>query len=131
MEALRAALKELGLTLGGPGKVRYFYSTMAHAQTADDQRLEQCDYTVEVPGSKYTLGFRKTKTGFQPVCDVELLEGSYGSRDPGRKLLGEKGVKLWQSYAYHAVAIQARRNGHAVSRETLKDGSVKIRVRVR
>jgi len=131
LASLSTALEELGLKLGGPGVVEYFYGTHGGSSTAD-QKLEQCDHIVELPGSAYSLGFRKQASGsYKPVCDVELLEGAVGFQDAGRKILGEKAGKLWQAYAYHGAVSQARRKGYSVTRENQTDGSVKIRVRVR
>lgn len=132
VEALRAALKELGLELGGPGNVQYYFSGRTEYQTDADKQLEQADHVVHIPGSRYSLGFKRQEDGsFKPICDSELLDGDYGANDPGRKILGEKAIRLWQAYAFAGAAMQARRKGYSVTRQNLKDGSMKIRVKVR
>lgn len=130
--ALRAALKDLGLTLGGRGKVRFYYGGYAPAAgaTEKDQRMEECDYVVAPPkGSKYGLGFRKVKGGaLQPVGDEELFTGSYGKCDSARALYGENLAVLYQRYAYHGVLAQARLKGYVVRQEKAVNGDLILRV---
>lgn len=131
LDSLRAALAELGLELGGPGVVEYFYGRHG-GESRSDRDLERCDHIVQIPESSYSLGFKRQANGsYKPVCDEELLEGGYGQRDKGREILGEKGGKLWQAYAYHGAVSQAHRKGYSVMRQYEKDGSVKIRVKAR
>lgn len=133
VEALRAALRELGLELGDSGKVQFYFSNERSSMTKEDKALEQVDHVVRIPGSKYTLGFRRQPNGsLKPVCDSELIEGSFGMNDKGRHLLGEKGIKLWQEYAFAGAKMQALKTGKVVhvGRTYQKDGSMQIRVRL-
>jgi hypothetical protein len=127
LDALREALKEMGMTLGGKGKVKFYFS--ASGGSSADKNLEDCDYTCEIPNSRYGLGFKKQADGsLKLICDEEVLTGLYGRNESARKLMGEKGIKLWERYAVAGARMQARRKGYRMAESRLKDGSLQIKV---
>lgn len=57
-----------------------------------------CDVVIKLPG-KYDLGLKADGTGtYVYECDSELLSGSFGLNDTGRRLLGDNAALLMLTY---------------------------------
>lgn len=111
LDALRAALADMGLTLGAAGMVRYYFGG------------QQADHVVKLPGP-YDIGFKQESDGsYSFVCDQECMRGTYSRGEEARKILGPNGGTLIQKYVGHLVPMLA---GHqfTVQTEQNADGSV-------
>jgi len=116
IDALRLACAALGVPVTRGGCAR-FYAGLS----------EPCDYVITLPG-RYDLGltYQQASGTFAFVADVELLSGSFGSRDPGRQFLGEHAGRLTQEYAYAVLQLEARRKGLQIARQTQPNGTIRV-----
>lgn len=134
LDAVKRAVETLGLGFEmGKAKVKYF-----------EGFGPECDAIIYLrkatSKSRYELGLRydvNTKS-YELVADEELIGGrsgtdSYGRNDPLRKILGENCGKFLQEYSFQIITdtygpmLQENPNLR-LERDTLEDGSVKIRI---
>jgi hypothetical protein len=104
-EAVRAACQRLALPLPQVGTHRLFSESVTGT-------------SVALPGWNYPV-----------VCDLgtgALKFDNYGGRWGDEQQLH----RFLQAYAVEKARIEARRKGHAVTEQTLKDGSIKLTIRV-
>jgi hypothetical protein len=103
--ALRAACRRLGLAEPLQQTVQLFASTAT-------------GLAVQLPGWRYPL-----------VCDVatgRLQYDNFGGVWGDQQHLG----RFLQAYAACKAQIEARRQGHSVTEQTLADGSIKLVIHV-
>lgn len=103
--AIEAACRRLGLEAPVHGSKRLYRSTAT-------------GWAVQLAGWRYPI-----------VCDTEAgvvhydnFNGAWGDR----KLLDQ----FLQAYAVEKARLEARRNGHTVSEQSLADGSIKLIVHI-
>lgn len=87
-------------------------------RTAKLFSTEATGYCVELPEWKYPV-----------VCDVDSGQISYDNYE-GRWGPQNRLHELLQNYAVEKTKIEARRNGHSVTEQSLTDGSIKLVVTV-
>lgn len=119
LRALAAAAKELGGELVLDQKTHTFYSGKG-----------QCEHAIKIPGVNYEVGVVKLEGGGYTLAHDPYGgdQAGYGSHD-GHKLtqkFGDGLKKLTQYYAVAKAEIEARAKGWMTSRQTLKNGSIKI-----
>lgn len=102
-EAVRLACERLQLPQPAFGKARVFST-------------ECTGWQIQLPGWRYPL-----------VCDLEsgklhydTFEGRWGDQQQLQRFL--------QAYAVERARLEARRQGHTVTEQTLEDGSIKLTV---
>lgn len=117
LEALREAVEALGQRLQEGGRVRFWGGLS-----------EPCDWVVPLPG-RYDVGFRQEGQTFVVVADSEVLSprGSQLARE-AVGILGPGLKRLYQEYAYHKLARDQAILGRTVTRETLPDGRLQVRI---
>lgn len=109
IEAVRDACEELGLTLKGKGKVRFYYS---HNQI-------EADYVISIPGCPYDVGLVKDMSG-----EYSLVYDKFGNHV--EKVLGENCHKLVQAAVYHKVKRQAKMRGFFVQKKVNDKGNLVV-----
>jgi len=137
LDALEAAAKELGATLVRNQPTYNWYGQsmgdypLPPGFTAD--MLGKCEHVIRLPGVNYEIGICRNplKPGtFTPLYD--FWGSSFGGRHDGHRLKehfgGEALPKLTQLYGVHAATLAARLRGHAVTRQTLPNGSIKLKI---
>jgi hypothetical protein len=120
IEALRAAVETFGERLTAGGRARFYFG-----------QSDACDYVVKMSKGKYDLGFKREASGdcYEIVADSEILakQSSYLATDmhatfgPGLK-------NLYQEYTYQKLAREQSLLGRMVSKETMTDGRLRLRV---
>ena len=117
IEALQLACAALGVSLTQGGRARFY---AGHS--------EACDYVITLPG-RYDLGltYQQASGTYAFVADAELLEGPVHARNqPGRQILGERGQRLRQEYAYAVFQLEARRKGLQLARQVQPNGTIRV-----
>lgn len=104
--AIRAACARLGLEPPQHGEGKIF----------TNRRTGQI---VKLPGWKYPL-----------VCDTRTGEVHYDNYK-GRWREQKQLDRFLQAYSVEKAKIEARKQGHSVAEQSLKDGSVKLTIQVR
>jgi hypothetical protein len=114
--ALTAACQEMGLEIqvaqeiGPPPTIRGWGWT------------REVDIAVKLHG-RWDLGFERLADGsYKMVADDYLLKNY---QDQAAEI-GVNGGRLLQGYAFHAVAIQARRKGLSIFKTVNTDGSYRV-----
>lgn len=83
-----------------------------------------CDLVIRLPG-KYDLGLKLMgDASYAVVSDTELLSGSFGAGDPGRRLLGDNAALLLQGYNECKVEEMLMQSGISFTRTVDADGVV-------
>lgn len=115
LEALQNATKRLGLTLSGPGKVRFYTGS------------DRADHVLTFPGS-YDLGFKLgAKGSYELVGDSELFyPRRNGRNDKVFDVLGEGLAKLFEEYNYSVLEKQANLSGYSIQRTVAQDGGLDV-----
>lgn len=86
--------------------------------------------TVELYSGKATGHCVRLPDWMYPVvCDVNSGQIKYDNFE-GRWGAHQELDRLMQAYAVERAKLEARRNGHSVTEQTLSDGSIKLTVQV-
>lgn len=124
LDALRAALRELGLSL----------EANAEARGWPDQPTKHGEYVIRLKGPYDVALNRNPKTGCYDL-DADLwtdAEGYAAKFNLGWKSstveteLGKHYGKLVQLYGVHKATIEARKHGHQVTRSTGQNGQIRL-----
>ena len=107
LDALRAALGELGVTL--------LANTEARGYAANKLKG---DFVIRLKGP-YAIALNKTPDGSYGLT-TDWWDGHV------EKEVGSKFGKLLQLYGVHKTMIESRKKGHIVQRKAQKDGSIKL-----
>ena len=127
-DALRAAvdacaeLAGVDVTLGGAGKVRFYFEG-----TLDEDN--RADYVIKLPG-RYDIGFKQNADGtLTVISDSEALSGHYRRGDDASRILGENLGLLRQEYTHAKMMAMCSARGQVMQRgERQKDGSFLITI---
>ena len=92
--------------------------------TAED--LGKCEHAIGIPGTTWEVGLARPKNG----KGLRMLFDFFGSQGaPILKALGgEKANKFVQLYGVAKAEIAAKKLGHTVARQTLKNGSINLTI---
>ena len=107
VEALRMAVKELGLTLAENASARGYASNETKG-----------DYVIKLKGP-YDIALNQQPDGSYGIT-ADLWEGYV------EKEVGKDYGKLLQLYGVHKASIEARKNGLSVLRRHQPNGSIKL-----
>ena len=107
LDALRAALGELGVTLLEKTNARGYAGNTLKG-----------DYVIRLKGP-YDIALNKTPDGSYGLT-TDWWDGHV------EREVGSKFGRLLQLYGIHKTTIEARKRGHMVQRKAQKDGSVKL-----
>ncbi|WP_179136095.1 DUF1257 domain-containing protein [Paenibacillus sp. 32352] len=107
IQALELACRELGLDLLRDQSARGY-----------NGRLLPADYVVKLKGP-YDLAFTLGRTGAYTMT-TDWYNGHV------EKEVGKRAEHLLQHYAVHAATLAARKQGYAVERRQMEDGSIKL-----
>ena len=107
LDALRAALGELGVTLLANTEARGYLNNTLHG-----------DFVIRLKGP-YDIALNKTPDGSYGLT-TDWWDGHV------EKEVGSKFGKLLQLYGVHKTMIESRKKGHFVQRKAQKDGSIKL-----
>ena len=107
--ALKAACRELGLNIQENAEARGY--------AANRQRG---DFVIQLKGP-YDIAVNRKQDGTFGLT-ADQWQGHVA------KEVGQNFTKLMKLYSVHKVLIEAKRKGHTVRRQNLKDGSVKLTV---
>ena len=116
LELLTLAAKKLGLQTIQNATPRYYGSAYGGSESFP------CELVVKLPG-KYDLGVKQDGGLYTWVCDSELLSGSYGLSDAGRRLLGTNAENLMTAYGQAQVERDLLAGG-VYTQSSGPDGSV-------
>jgi len=109
MEALKAACAELGLTLAQNCQARGYGG-----------KTHQGEYVIVLKGP-YDIAVNRQANGtFQLTTDWY--------QDHVEKQVGKNFSSLIQLYGVHKTSLEARRKGYMVTRQSLKNGSIKVMI---
>ena len=107
LDALRAALGELGVTLLANTEARGYASNILKG-----------DYVIRLKGP-YDIALNKTPDGSYGLT-TDWWDGHV------EKEVGSQFGRLLQLYGVHKTMIESRKKGHMVQRKAQKDGSIKL-----
>ena len=107
LDALRAALGELGVTLLANTDARGSLNNTLHG-----------DFVIRLKGP-YDIALNKTPDGSYGLT-TDWWDGHV------EKEVGSKFGRLLQLYGVHKTMIESRKKGHFVQRKAQKDGSIKL-----
>ena len=107
LDALRAALGELGVTLLANTNARGYLNNTLHG-----------DFVIRLKGP-YDIALNKTPDGSYGLT-TDWWDGHV------EKEVGSQFGKLLQLYGVHKTMIESRKRGHMVQRKAQKDGSIKL-----
>jgi hypothetical protein len=107
--ALKAACRELGLDVQENTTARGYAANRQHG-----------DFVIRLKGP-YDIAVNRKPDG---TCG---LTADWWQGHVAREV-GANFTKLMKLYSVHKVLIEAKRKGHTVRRQNLKDGSVKLTV---
>ncbi len=107
LDALRAALGELGVTL--------LANTDARGYANNKLKV---DYVIRLKGP-YDIALNKTPDGSYGLT-TDWWDGHV------EKEVGSQFGRLLQLYGVHKTMIESRKKGHVVQRKAQKDGSIKL-----
>lgn len=123
LDILAQAAARFGLTVQQNVAPRYWGT---HYGRNDETKI--CDLVIALPG-KYDLGVKRYSDGhYGWVCDSELLSGSFGMSDPGRKLLGDNAENLMTAYEEVKLEAELMQAGVNFTRTVDPDGTVRYEV---
>lgn len=103
--AVQAACRRLGLSPPVHGNFKLFTASVT-------------GLAVQLPGWRYPI-----------VCRLAAGEIRYDSYN-GRWGAAQELEKFLQAYAVEKAKLEARRQGHSVTEQTLTDGSIKLTIQV-
>ena len=109
LDALRAALGELGVTLHENTNARGYASNQLKG-----------DYVIRLKGP-YDIALNKNPDGSYGLT-TDWWDGHV------EREVGSKFGRLLQLYGIHKTTIEARKRGHFVQRKAQKDGSIKLTI---
>jgi hypothetical protein len=128
IEALKAAVNELNskgikCTLVKGGTPRAYYQ--------NQQGMGAADYTLQLDGSPYDIGFYTDKEKKGLVARTDLFMGHVARVLGAQASAGESQAQaalgqLYQTYAIHAATRKAVQQGMSVKRVNNADGSVRL-----
>ena len=119
---LEAAAIRMGLTVKHNAEPRYYGTAWGGNES------KQCELVICLPG-KYDLGVKRYDDGhYGWVCDSELLSGSFGLSDLGRKLLGTNAENLMTAYEEVKLEDELMKAGVSFIRLVDPDGTVRYEV---
>ncbi len=107
--ALKAACRELGLGVQENAEARGYAANRQHG-----------DFVITLKGP-YDIAVNRKQDGTFGLT-ADQWQGHVA------KEVGVNFTKLMKLYSVHKVLIEAKRKGHTVRRQDLKDGSVKLTV---
>ncbi len=107
LDALRAALGELGVTLLANTNARGYLNNTLHG-----------DFVIRLKGP-YDIALNKVPGGSYGLT-TDWWDGHV------EKEVGSQFGRLLQLYGVHKTMIEARKKGHFVQRKAQKDGSIKL-----
>ena len=107
--ALKAACRELGLNVQKNAEARGYAANRQHG-----------DFVITLKGP-YDIAVNRKQDGTFGLT-ADWWQGHVA------KEVGTNFTKLMKLYSVHKVLIEAKRKGHTVHRQDLKDGSVKLTV---
>ena len=109
VEALRMAVKELGLTLAENASARGYASNETKG-----------DYVIRLKGP-YDVALNKTEGGAYGLT-TDWWDGHV------EKEMGANFGRLLQLYGVHKTMIESRKRGRLVRRQAQQDGSIKLTI---
>ena len=109
VEALRMAVKELGLTLAENASARGYASNETKG-----------DYVIRLKGP-YDVALNRTEGGAYGLT-TDWWDGHV------EKEVGANFGRLLQLYGVHKTMIESRKRGRLVRRQTQGDGSIKLTI---
>ena len=112
LEALRLACREL--------KIELKTGTGLQARTYNGSI--QADAVIVLP-SEYDVALHRQKDG---TYKMEVDYYARWGQKSATEFIGENGKKLTQLYGVCKTELTARRLGHSVSRQVLKNGSINV-----
>jgi len=107
LDALRAALGELGVTLLANTNARGYLNNTLHG-----------DFVIRLKGP-YDIALNKVPGGSYGLT-TDWWDGHV------EKEVGSQFGRLLQLYGVHKTMIESRKKGHMVQRKAQKDGSIKL-----
>ena len=107
--ALKAACRELGLDVQQNAEARGYAANRQHG-----------DFVITLKGP-YDIAVNRKQDGTFGLT-ADQWQGHVA------KEVGVNFTRLMKLYSVHKVLIEAKRKGHTVRRQELKDGSVKLTV---
>ena len=107
--ALKAACRELGLNVQENAEARGYAANRQYG-----------DFVIQLKGP-YDIAVNRKQDGTFGLT-ADQWQGHVA------KEVGVNFTKLMKLYSVHKVLIEAKRKGHTVRRQDLKDGSVKLTV---
>ena len=107
--ALKAACRELGLDVQQNAAARGYGHNRQHG-----------DFVIKLKGP-YDIAVNRQPDGTFGLT-ADQWQGQVA------KEVGQNFAKLMRLYSAHKVMLEARRKGHTVRRQDLKDGSIKLTV---
>lgn len=100
---------------------RFYYSAVETIARAENR---VCPIVLKLPG-KYDLGFYRNEQGkYVMISDTELMSGSFGADDAGRKLLGDKAAAVLDAYDQAKVELMLMDQGLSFTRDVDAQGNV-------
>ena len=111
ISAIKDACKELGLTLRGRGKIRYFYT---HDQVT-------ADYVISIPNCPYDVGLVKDEKG-----NLKIVYDDFQGKV--EQILGKNCSKLVQSAIFHKIKRAAQLKGKFISKRVMVKDSVFVEI---
>lgn len=97
----------------------------AYKQGIDPKDYGKCDHALVIPGagtSQYEIGLVKNKDG----PGYKIAYDFYGTGQNLKKLIGEAGEKIKQSYVKHKTIKELAKKGFKLTKTENKDGTVKL-----
>ena len=117
LDALRAALGELGVTLHEKTSARGYANNQLKG-----------DYVIRLKGP-YDIALNQTPDGSYGLTTdwFNPKNGGY-ENGPVEEVVGKSFGRLLQLYGIHKTTIEARKRGHMVQRKAQRDGSIKLTI---
>lgn len=128
LAAVKQVCRELGLVFKEGKKTYQWWGTSVGDSPLPDgfkaEDLGKCDHAIGIPGTDWEVGLARPRNG----KGYRLMFDFYGpqGRPILEKLGGEKANKFVQLYGVAKAEISARKLGHAVTRQVLKNGSINV-----
>lgn len=126
--AVKQVCRELGLTFKEHQKTYKWWGESVGDYKIPDgftkEDLGKCEHAIGIPGISWEVGLAKPRNGKGLRLMFDFF--GYEGRPILEKLGGEKANKFVQLYGVAKAEIAARKLGHAVSRQTLKNGSINV-----
>jgi hypothetical protein len=107
IDALKVACDELGVAVIKEGEARGYYSNKTHG-----------DFVIRLKGP-YDIAINRQEDGTYGLT-TDWWDGHVEEE------VGKDFGKLLQLYGVHKAAMEARKKGYMVQRQSMKDGSIKL-----